>query len=132
MTAQGPMQLQQIQTPSGPQLIAIPQNQSLSFPTNSVLVQGPTANTLQLQQNSGNTLQLRQSPSIIQSNSFPQTSLSGQIPLQNQLFQGNATTTATVSLKRDEKSNVDNAICVTGSTEQKKMVIDNKISSEYQ
>ncbi|KAK6621803.1 hypothetical protein RUM44_001610 [Polyplax serrata] len=128
MTAQGPMQLQQIQTPSGPQLIAIPQNQSLSFPTNSVLVQGPTANTLQLQQNSGNTLQLRQSPSIIQSNSFPQTSLSGQIPLQNQLFQGNATTTATVSLKRDEKSNVDNAICVTGSTEQKKMVIDNKIS----
>lgn len=42
MTAQGPMQvqLQQIQTPTGPQIIAIPTNQGLSFPTNSVLVQG--------------------------------------------------------------------------------------------
>lgn len=132
MTAQGPMQLQQIQTPSGPQLIAIPQNQSLSFPANSVLVQGPAANTLQLQQNSANALQLRQSPSaIIQSNSFPQSSLPNQIPLQNQIFTANASAPTTVGLKREDKSNsMENAVCVPVSNEQKKIVIDNKINSK--
>ena len=130
MTAQGPMQLQQIQTPSGPQLIAIPQNQSLSFPPNSVLVQGPTPNTLQLPQSSGNTLQLRQSPSaIIQSNTFPQTSLPNQMSLQSQIFPANnASATSGPGMKRDEKGTplVDGSVCVPGLNEQKKIVIDNK------
>lgn len=127
MTAQGPMQLQQIQTPSGPQLIAIPQNQSLSFPTNSVLVQSPTTNALQLQQNSGN-LQLRQSPSaIIQPSSFP----SNQISLQNPIFQAGSASTAAAGLKRDDLTNpLENAVCLTGSNEQKKIVIDNKITTK--
>lgn len=146
MTAQGPMQLQQIQTPSGPQFIAIPQNQTLSFPTNSVLVQSPTTNTIQVQQNTASTLQLQQSTTntlqlqqnasaIIQPGSFTQNSLpisQNQISLPNQILQANAAVIGNPNLNKREEKNIitDNSGCLTGANEQKKIVIDNKINNK--